>query len=126
MISDVYLDSTALIAVITFLFGAMVGSFLNVCIARLDWIADYLERGDCWRGCSLVIRYRPSRASDVRSIPFVVKEISRCNSLDLHFLNLTRARRRAIKREIGVDKFCRHARQEELNDEEILLRDGRL
>lgn len=35
MLSDVYLDSTALIAVITFLFGTMVGSFLNVCIARI-------------------------------------------------------------------------------------------
>ena len=35
MISDVYLDSTALIAVIIFLFGTMVGSFLNVCIARI-------------------------------------------------------------------------------------------
>ena len=35
MISDVYLDSTVLIAVITFLFGTMVGSFLNVCIARI-------------------------------------------------------------------------------------------
>lgn len=35
MISEVYTTSTALIAVLTFLFGAMVGSFLNVCIARI-------------------------------------------------------------------------------------------
>ena len=116
MISDVYLDSTALIAVITFLFGAIVGSFLNVCIARLDRIADDLEGGG---GCPLVTRHSISRHTDVRIIPFVVEERSRRKSLDLHSLNLTRMRRRAIGREIGVDKVCCLARQEELTDGEI-------
>jgi leader peptidase (prepilin peptidase) / N-methyltransferase len=35
MISEIYLDSTAFIPVITFIFGAIVGSFLNVCILRI-------------------------------------------------------------------------------------------
>ncbi len=35
MLTDVLNDSTALIATIVFVFGAMVGSFLNVCIARI-------------------------------------------------------------------------------------------
>jgi leader peptidase (prepilin peptidase)/N-methyltransferase len=35
MITDVLNDSEALVATIMFVFGAMIGSFLNVCIARL-------------------------------------------------------------------------------------------
>lgn len=35
MLTDILNDSTALIATIVFVFGAMVGSFLNVCIARI-------------------------------------------------------------------------------------------
>jgi leader peptidase (prepilin peptidase)/N-methyltransferase len=57
MISEIYLDSTAFIPVITFIFGAIVGSFLNVCIVRIPKGDSIIHPSSHCPDCKTAIRF---------------------------------------------------------------------
>lgn len=94
------------------------------CLDRLDRLAEYLEAWEIWRSRRLRLFYKFSRRGDARITPFVLEE--RDDSLAVHFLYLTWGRKRIVERKVGSARLKRHARQEELTDEEIKLRLSRI
>jgi hypothetical protein len=86
------------------------------CLDRLDWLAEYLETWDKWRSAPLPLYYQLARRGDPRIRPFVIEETD--TRLVVHFLYLQRARKELIGRKLGT-QFRRHARQEDLGEEEM-------
>lgn len=95
------------------------------CLDRLDRLAEYLEAWARWRDRPLRLLYTLSRRRDPRIRPFLIQESATDTALFVHFLYLTRARKKSIERKIGTN-FRRHARQEDLTDGELKLRLSRM
>jgi hypothetical protein len=90
------------------------------CLDRLDRPAEYLEAWQAWRIRRLPLRYGLSRRGNPRIIPFVLEETN--TALAVHFLYLTWARKKIVERKVGAERFRRHARQEDLTNEEFRIR----
>jgi hypothetical protein len=90
------------------------------CLDRLDRLAEYLEAWEGWRIRRLALFYKLSRRGDPRIMPFVLEETDA--SLVVHFLYLTWGRKRNVEGKIGLGNFKRHARQEDLTEEDLGLR----
>jgi hypothetical protein len=86
------------------------------CLDRLDWLNEYLGAWTGWRSRPLTLTYKISRRRDPRIGLFVMRETD--THLDVHFLYLTRARKEVVEGKIG-NAFRRHARQEELTEEDL-------
>ena len=91
------------------------------CLDRLDWLQEYLDTWNAWRSRPLPLFYKLSRQRDPRIRPFILEESNQ--SLVVHFLYLTWARKELIEGKIGRS-FRRHARQEDLTDGEMRDRLG--
>jgi len=93
-----------------------IGLLELTCLDRLDRLGEYLESWGAWRSTPLPVFYNLSRRRDPRILPFVIRETD--THLLVHFLYLQRARKELIERKAGTN-FRRHARQEDLTEEEM-------
>jgi homoserine acetyltransferase len=93
------------------------------CLDRLDWLQEYLDTWNNWQSTPLPLYYKLSRRRDARIRPFILDETNQ--SLFVHFLYLTRARKELIEKKIGT-AFREHARQGDLTEGEMRNRLDRL
>jgi len=94
------------------------------CLDRLDRLAEYLEAWEGWRSRWLTLSYGITRRRDPLIMSFVLDETE--ESLVVHFLYLTWGRKRTIEGKIGLENFKRHARQEDLTEQELRDRLSRM